>query len=76
MRFNTGGDARLVGSKFSRYNLDAADIEYLFDLQTSLTGQRKVNGGGVYPGPSEELSNAFEAVSDAIYMDMDQVRGH
>ena len=74
MRFNTGGDERLVGTKFSRWNLDAEDIEFLYDLQMSLQGQKRVNGAGVYNGPSEDLANAFESISDAVYLDQETVR--
>ena len=72
MRFG-GGDTRLVGSKFSRWGLNQADIEFLYDLQTSLQGTPK-RGGGVHPGPSEELRNAFAAISDAYYLTNEQVR--
>ena len=74
MRFGTGGDTRLVGSKFYRWGLDASDIEYLYDLQMSLAGLKRVNGSGVYNGPSEELSKAFETISGALYMDQEEVR--
>lgn len=73
MRFGGGGDQRLVGSKFARWNLTVADIEFLYDLQESLLGQRKVNGG-VYAGPSEELKKAFETVSEAMYIPQDEIR--
>ena len=72
MRF--GGDQKIVGSKFSRWDLNSADVEFLYDMQTSLRGQRRVNGSGVYGGPSEELENAFGEISDAQYMTADEVR--
>ncbi len=72
MRF--GGEPRLVGSKFARWGLSVADVEFLYDLQTSLRGQRRVSDGGVYPGPSEELEKAFGAISSALYVDQEEVR--
>lgn len=72
MRF--GGERKANGSKFSRWNLTGADIEFLYDLQESLRGQRKVSSAGVYGGPSEELSNAFRDISNAVYMTPEQVR--
>lgn len=68
-----GGDNKLVGSKFVRWGLDAADIEFLYDLQEALRGQRRVSGG-IYPGPSEELEQAFRAVSEAYYLPEEEVR--
>jgi HK97 family phage major capsid protein len=61
-------DNELVGSKFARHNLNSADIEFAYDLLTA----RSRNGVGA--GPSEELSKAFKAVSDAYYMDEAEVR--
>jgi hypothetical protein len=66
MRFGTG-EKQLVGSKFQRWNLNTADIEFLHDLMTA----NKRNGG---PGPSEELTKAFNAVSEAYYLPMEEVR--
>src|SRR5690349_13592745 len=55
LKFGGGDqDRKLVGTKYARYGLSLADVEFLFDLQTSLTGQPK-RGGGVYGGPSEAL---------------------
>ena len=73
LRFAGQGAPELIGSKFARWNMTAGDIEFLYDLQTSLAGQRKV-GGGTHPGPSEELTRAFKAISDAVYMDEAEVR--
>lgn len=73
MRFGGGGDSRLIGTKFARWNLGAADIEFLYDMQTSLKGQKKV-GDGFHQGPSEELERAFKAVSDAYHLPMEEVR--
>lgn len=66
-------DSRLVGSKYGRWGLNAADIEYLYDLQSSLAGKMRANGGA-HPGPSEDLRKAFDAVSDAYYLTEEQAR--
>ncbi len=74
MRFQSGAP-ELRGSKFARWGLSVPDIEFLFDLQNAIQGAPKRNGeGGFYTGPSEELRNTFEAVSQAMYLDMDRVR--
>lgn len=74
MRFGGGGQERkLVGTKYARFGLSIADVEFLFDLQESLRGQRRVSGG-VYEGPSEGLRNTFGAISEALYLPQDQVR--
>jgi hypothetical protein len=66
MRFGSG-DKRLVGSKFSRWNLNTADIEFLHDI---MLASRAAGGSG----PSEDLSNAFKALSDAYYLPEEEVR--
>jgi hypothetical protein len=66
-------DARLSGSKYSRWGLTAGDIEYLYDIQNSLRGMPRL-GGGTYQGPSEELDKAFRAVSDAYYLTDEEAR--
>lgn len=66
MRFG-GGERQLIGSKFSRWNLGIADIEFLYDLMES---QAKIGKRG----PSDELRNAFRSVSDAAYMPDEEVR--
>lgn len=73
MRFG-GGSPQLVGSKYSRWGLSVADIEFLYDLQESLRGLKRVNGYGVYEGPSEELQNTFRAVSQAHYLPEDEIK--
>jgi hypothetical protein len=73
MRFGRS-EPSLYGTKFARWRLSPADVEFLYDLQTSLKGQRKVSDGGVYPGPSEELERTFKAISDAYYLPMEEVR--
>lgn len=73
MRFGSG-PPQLVGSKFARWNLSIGDVEFLYDLQSSLRGQRKVADSGIYPGPSEELENCFKSISEAFYMPAEMVR--
>lgn len=67
------GDEKLIGSKFARWGLSVADIEWLYDTQQSLKGQKRVNDG-FYHGPSEDLENAWKAVSDAHYLTQEEVR--
>lgn len=75
MRFGQGGTPpKLVGSKYARWGLSIADIEFLFDLQQSLRGLKRVSRSGVYEGPSEELENTFRAITDAYYLTEEQVR--
>jgi len=68
MRFGGNGDRRLLGSKFHRYGLGLADIEFAYDLMkaTKMIGRSK--------GPSEELENAYAQLSKAIYIPADEVR--
>ena len=73
MRFG-GTERKLVGSKYARHNMSVADLEFLYDMQESLTGQKRAGRSGVYTGPSEELKTAFGAVSDALYLTDEQVR--
>jgi len=74
LRFGAEDDHKLVGTKYSRWGLGVADIEFLFELQGSLAGQKRVGNVGVYGGPSEELSKAFGEISTAFYLPMDEVR--
>jgi hypothetical protein len=75
MRFGpVGNDTQLLGTKFARWGLTLADIEFLYDLQRSLKGQRSVGGYGVYGGPSPELENTFNAISEAVYLPDAKVR--
>lgn len=67
-------DRKLVGTKYARWGLSIGNVEFLYDMQQSLRGQRKVGGGGAYEGPSEELTNTFEAISEAYYLSADQVK--
>jgi hypothetical protein len=64
MKFGQESDPKLVGTKYSRLGMSVADVEWLYDLQDSLKGQRKV-GGGTHEGPSEDLRNTYSAVTDA-----------
>ncbi|MGH3834181.1 MAG: hypothetical protein ACRDSF_00535 [Pseudonocardiaceae bacterium] len=75
LRFGPSGtdNRELVGTKYARWGLSLADVEYLHDLQHSLRGQRKVSGG-FYDGPSEQLGKTFEAISEARYLPADKVR--
>lgn len=67
MRFSQS-PATLVGTKFSRWSLDVADVEFLYDLTTSA---REAGRGR---GPSEDLQNAFKALSEAHYLSADEVQ--
>ena len=73
MRFNESSPAVLLGSKFARYGLNEADVEWLYDIKTSIAGQRR-SSGGEHKGPSEALENAFKAISDARYISQDEIR--
>lgn len=74
MRFGAnGGEQRLIGSKFWRHGLTMPDVEFLYDIQEALYGMKRPDGG-VYPGPSEELRNAFGAISEAVYMPEEKVQ--
>lgn len=74
LRFGQGpAERQLVGTKYARYGLSVADVEFLYDMQSALRGQPR-KGGGVHQGPSEELTRTFEAISAARYLSADQVR--
>lgn len=64
---------QLVGTKYARWGLSVADVEWLYDLQNSLRGAPKRHGG-VHTGPSEELTRTFEAITAARYVSADKVR--
>jgi len=70
MRFGGNTDSKLFGSKFARWGLGVADIEFMFDMQEAL--QR--HNPNRYSGPSAELRAAFEAISSAYYVPQDTVR--
>lgn len=59
---------RLAGSKFARWGLDVADIEFLYDLMDA------AQKAGIGRGPSEVLRNAFEDISAAYYLPVEKVR--
>lgn len=67
MRFGRD-DNKLAGSKFARWGLTLEDIEFLHDI---LLSARAV---GKSSGPSQELQNVYNELSDAYYMTEDQVR--
>lgn len=67
MRFGGEQNAALIGTKFGRFGLGAADVEFLYDVMQS----RKALG---FAGPSEELGKAFDAISDAYYLTDTEVR--
>ena len=68
IRFGGGGDPYLMGTKFSRYNYELADIEFLHDV---MTGRQRA---GLGSGPSEELTKAFNTMSSALYVSEDEIR--
>lgn len=68
MRFGSESNSALVGSKFARWNLGPADVEFVYDLMES----RAKTGMG--SGPSAELTKAFNAISEAYYLSQDEVR--
>lgn len=68
MRFGGDGNSAIFGSKFARWGLGAADIEFLYDLMQS---RARV---GLGTGPSEALTKAFDAVSEAYYLSDAEVR--
>ena len=68
-----GTERQLVGTKYARWGLSVSDVEWLYDMQRAHQGQT-LRRGGVHPGPSEELTRTFEAISDARYLSQDTVR--
>jgi hypothetical protein len=74
LKFGSSDDRKLVGTKYKRWGLGVADVEFLHELQGSLKGQKKVSAPGVYGGPSEDLDKVFGDVSEATYLSMDEVR--
>ncbi len=67
MRFSQAAP-ELRGSKFARFGFSIADVEFLHDLQVA------AHAAGRSRGPSEDLTNAFGAISEAVYLSADQVR--
>ncbi len=72
MRFGQA-DPELFGTKYARHRLSVADVEWLYDLQDSLRGQRRINGGA-YTGPTDELEKTFNAVTSARYFSEDEIK--
>jgi len=56
-------EPKLVGTKYGRLGMSAADIEMVFHILES------ARIGGKSSGPSDELRKAFEALSDAEAVD-------
>jgi HK97 family phage major capsid protein len=65
----TEPDEILKGTKYGIMGMKASDVAWLHDLQTSLIGQKRVEGGGVYDGPSETLTKIAEAIGVTKAMD-------
>lgn len=75
LRFGGGDkDPELVGTKYSRWGLGVADVEFLHELQGSLRGQKRVSAPGIYGGPSEDLDKTFNQVTEAYYLPQEEVR--
>lgn len=72
LRFGAGPD-KVVGGKYARLGWSVADVEFCFDLLRAAkeTGQSK-------RGPSEELTNTFNALTEGRYQDTAFIRasGH
>jgi hypothetical protein len=62
-------DDVVKGTKFGTMGLKAADVAFLHDLQESLVGQKRVEGPGLYTGPSETLRKAADALGVTKAMD-------
>lgn len=73
LRFGDDTTKSLLGTKYARWNLGVADVEFLHELQGSLQGQKRVNSPGVYMGPSEELNKTFKEISESYYLPMEEV---
>ncbi len=75
MRFGGYHDPALLGTKYYRWGLSLADVEWLYDLQMSLRGKERVGAPGEYYGlPSETLKRTFDALSEAYYLPEAKVR--
>jgi hypothetical protein len=74
IRFGAGQtETQLVGTKYARWGLSVSDVEFLHDLMTAQTGMAR-KGGGVHPGPSEELTRTFSSISAARYLSADKIQ--
>ncbi len=69
IRFGSAPEPKLMGSKFGRFGLSVGDIEHLYDMMSARKGMDPR-----HPGPSEELEGAFRELSDAVYMNEDEVK--
>lgn len=56
-------DTELVGTKYARLGMDRSDVELLYDIM-----QAAQEAGINRRGPSEELKNTFEAISQGRYL--------
>ncbi len=75
LRFGSDpAERQLVGTKYARWGLSVSDVEWLYDAMSAQQGTQRKGGRGVHPGPSEELTRTFEAISAARYLSADQVR--
>jgi HK97 family phage major capsid protein len=71
MRFGEPeGEQKLVGSKFHRWGLGISDVEYLYDVAQATHRFNPTQ----YKGPSEELENAYQAISEAFYLPEEEVQ--
>lgn len=61
---------KLKGSKFARYELSDGDIEFLYDIQRAANAANPAQ----FKGPSEQLENAFQDISDAYYVPEEAIR--
>lgn len=73
MTFGQRAEEPLIGSKFARWGLSVADVEWLYDLQESLRGKIR-SDGSAYAGPSEALTRTFESVTEACYISDAEIR--
>jgi HK97 family phage major capsid protein len=67
MKFGQSSPSALWGTKFSRYNYTASDVEMLYDIMSAKAK------AGIGAGPSDELTKAFGVVSSAYYLDEAEV---
>ena len=74
LRFGQDDSKSLLGTKYARWNLGVSDVEFLFELQSSLAGQKKVGSPGVYMGPSAHLRQTFDSVCESYYLPAEEVR--
>lgn len=67
MRFGRAPE-KLVGTRYARWGLSVADIEFAYDI---LTAAQRV---GRSRGPSEELQRTMAAISQAYYAGQEELR--